>query len=407
MGLPVFQKFRQGQIPEPEVVRAKEGGLPSQDLPKLPEVEPGKAAVVLPPEGGDGRGADLDRPVVLDGEVNSQKGLPQVRDGIDVGPDRPVFPDRAVVLQREALEGEDGGVGGESEVPGDAVGIKAGAIDDGPEGKGLLPLPSGRDRVGPEPFLVRGPVEEPDPGRNEVGFEGPADGGRVDGRRVGRPEGDAAGSGVGLDFREVLFVDDGDIDAVSVAPGLELENALGVSFVLRDDDLSAVVRRQFFLPAVLPPETIAVPGEPGLERIAGVVEAGVKDAAVSLSSVFPRALSLNQCVLTLSVFLRSRPLDIAHLSVQICPNKGGSSVGESRSMPWHIPVQSSHLDPLHHRSRGRRRGVVRTEWSPLGVSYCVAKRSVGMLKHGIYRKQLLERERATLHSLSLGDGIVD
>lgn len=100
--------------------------------------------------------------------------------------------------------------------------------------------------MGPEPFLVRGPIEEPDPGRNKVAFEGPADGGRVDGRRVGRPEGDARGSGVGLDLGEVLFVDDGDIDAVSLAPGLELENALGVSFVLRDETLPQVFMGRFF-----------------------------------------------------------------------------------------------------------------------------------------------------------------
>ena len=50
-------------VPEVEVVPEEEGRLGGEDVGRLGEAEILPALVVLPPEGGDGGGADLHLPV--------------------------------------------------------------------------------------------------------------------------------------------------------------------------------------------------------------------------------------------------------------------------------------------------------------------------------------------------------
>ncbi|MHB1757739.1 MAG: hypothetical protein ACYCT9_09555 [Leptospirillum sp.] len=64
--------------------------------------------------------------------MNTEKGLPQIGERGDIGLDRSIFRNTGIVFQVNALEGEDGGVGGISEVPVNAVDIESGGIDRDP-----------------------------------------------------------------------------------------------------------------------------------------------------------------------------------------------------------------------------------------------------------------------------------
>ena len=72
-------------------------------------------------------------------------------------------------------------------------------------------------------------------------------------------------SGIGFDLGELFFIDDRDIDPVSVAPFFELNNPGRLIFVSGDNDLSTGIHGKAFLFAIFPPETISVPGESGLQ----------------------------------------------------------------------------------------------------------------------------------------------
>ena len=64
-----------------------------------------------------------------------------------------------MILQINTLEGKNGGIGGISEVSGNAVGIESCGIDDGPVGEGSPDITSAQDLMGSKSFLVRTPVK--------------------------------------------------------------------------------------------------------------------------------------------------------------------------------------------------------------------------------------------------------
>ena len=104
---------------------------------------------------------------------------------------------RSFVFEVDPLEGQDRHIPGESEVPGDAVGVKAGRIDEGAVAEDRLPRPDAAvSEIGP----VGGPVEELDPPGGEIRRKAFGHRPRIDGRCGRRPERDPAGSGVGLDL---------------------------------------------------------------------------------------------------------------------------------------------------------------------------------------------------------------
>lgn len=152
-GSGVFPNLREGQIPKTEVVSRKQPGRPPLDFRKIPKIQTGKTRVVFPPEGRDRSRSDLDRSVDFDREVNAQKWLGKVRNGVDVGPDRTVFGTRPLVLEINPLEGQDRHPLGEAEIPGDSVGMETGRIDEGAVRKDRLPR---QNTPAPKTFLVGG-----------------------------------------------------------------------------------------------------------------------------------------------------------------------------------------------------------------------------------------------------------
>lgn len=78
---------------------------------------------------------------------------------------------------------------------------------------------------------------------------------------------------------------DCDIDAILVAPSLELPDSLHLAFISGHDHLAAGVHGKLPFLAVRSPEGVSLPCEPGLERIAGIIEAGVKDSRIASARV--------------------------------------------------------------------------------------------------------------------------
>ena len=129
-----------------------------------------------------------------------------------------------MIFQINALEGENGGVGGISEVSGDTVGIEPSGIDDGPIGECSPDITSAQDRMGFKSFLVRDSIKEPNTGRGEIFFKSSGNRNGIDRGRIRRPEGDIMCSGIGFDLGELFFIDDRDTSAVLISPFFELEN---------------------------------------------------------------------------------------------------------------------------------------------------------------------------------------
>ncbi len=119
-GLGILAQFLHGERPKIETRGEQEPRLAHEDLGKLPGAEIVEALVLLPPKSRDGRGAYLDPTVGFDREVDSQEGVAQVGDGIDV---HAQGPGGVVGVEVEALEGQDAVFLGEAEVPGHAVGV--------------------------------------------------------------------------------------------------------------------------------------------------------------------------------------------------------------------------------------------------------------------------------------------
>src|SRR5213075_1549529 len=92
-------------------------------------------------------------------------------------------------------------------------------------------------------------------------------------------------SSPGLDAPRFLGGEELERDAVRCAATLELLEAWQVRRAGRDDELAAPQQRQLPLDAVGRELAIAVAGEPRLQRVGAVVEAGVEDARITAARV--------------------------------------------------------------------------------------------------------------------------
>ena len=142
---------------------------------------PARIAVVLPPEGGDGGGAQVDVSVHAAGEVHAQEGVARVGNGVDVS----VHGESRTLAQLavDALEGDETVVLAHAEEAGHPVAVGARRVHQPPVADGAgrgpdLPLPAGPEE------LHAGADAHP-PSRREVGEQRGQHRLRVDHR--GRP----------------------------------------------------------------------------------------------------------------------------------------------------------------------------------------------------------------------------
>ena len=127
MGAGVLAEFLDGETPEVESRGEEQPEVAPGDFDKLRRVEAVHAGVLLAPEGGNGGRADLGMAIHRHGEMDSKKRIPEVGNGIDVGPEsRAGFRS----CRGRGPEGEDPVVLGESEIECDAVGVESRAVDD-------------------------------------------------------------------------------------------------------------------------------------------------------------------------------------------------------------------------------------------------------------------------------------
>ena len=85
--------------------------------------------------------------------------MPEIGHRVDIGLDRSVLRNLRIIFQINALKGEDGGVGRIAKIPGDAVGIETGGIDDGPVGEGDPFISAAQYRMRSKSFPVRSSIK--------------------------------------------------------------------------------------------------------------------------------------------------------------------------------------------------------------------------------------------------------
>ena len=233
---------------------------------------------MLSPQGRRRRGADFHAAVHAARDVHTEERILEVGDGINV-----CAHARGAGLGEEVASAERQNAVAlrESVLEGDAVCVQPRGVHD-------VSCPDrsrGRD-CPPRPARpVRRSGQDCDPCRARIAHQGRDDLRRIDGRGAGGEQRAVDSFGPGFDAPSFLRREDFQRHSSRASPAQQLLQAGEVGRARSDNQLAAAAEPQAALTAVGGESLVALEGEPRLERVGGVVEAGMQHAAVAAARV--------------------------------------------------------------------------------------------------------------------------